>query len=140
MTFILAVCVAVIFSVSVFLMLGKELKGVVMGVFLVSHAAHLCILAQSGSPVTQVANIGDDHLKAPPILDHGHYQGEATGADALTTVVDPLPQALILTAIVISFAVMAFLLTLVILTARNSETLDIDELGLEQRSTPSAAH
>ncbi|MEM9250829.1 MAG: NADH-quinone oxidoreductase subunit K [Planctomycetota bacterium] len=140
MTFILAICVAVVFAVSVFLMLGKELKGVVMGVFLVSHAAHLCILAQSGSPVVEVSEVGDDHLKAPPILDHGHYHGEATGAEALATVADPLPQALILTAIVISFAVMAFLLTLVILTARNAETLDINELALEGRPTPSGAH
>jgi multicomponent Na+:H+ antiporter subunit C len=140
MTFILAICVAVIFAVSVYLLLGKELKGVVMGIFLISHAANLCILAQSGSPVTASPTVGDDRLKAPPILDHGHYPDHAAGVDALATVVDPLPQALILTAIVISFAVMAFLLTLVILTARNSETLDIDELGREQRSTPSAAH
>ncbi|MEO0588775.1 MAG: NADH-quinone oxidoreductase subunit K [Planctomycetota bacterium] len=51
-----------------------------------------------------------------------------------------MPQALILTAIVISFAVMAYLLTLVIVTARNSGTLEIDELAAEGQPTPSAPH
>ena len=36
--------------------------------------------------------------------------------------VDPLPQALILTAIVISFGVMAFLLTLLVVTNRKANT------------------
>ena len=42
--------------------------------------------------------------------------------------VDPLPQALILTAIVIGFAVMAFLLTLIVQTARATKTLEVDDL------------
>ena len=141
MTFIVAACVAVSVAVSVVMMRGRELKGVVMGVFLLSHAANLCILAQSGSPViSQAAAAGGDPLKNPPILDKGKFPGPAEGTAALEAVVDPLPQALILTAIVISFAVMAYLLTLVIVTARNSGTLEIDELAAEGQPTPSAPH
>lgn len=135
MTFVLAVCVAVIFGVSLYLMLGRELKGVAMGVFLLGHAANLCILAQSGSPV-----IDADEMKRPPVLEHGHLPGAEAGAPLLNTIVDPLPQALILTAIVISFAVMGFLLTLIIVTGRKARTLDLNVLAKEQLSTPSQAH
>ena len=51
MTMVLAICVAVTFAVSIYLMLGRELKGVAMGVFLLGHAANLSIIAMSGSPV-----------------------------------------------------------------------------------------
>ncbi len=136
MTFVMAVCVAVVFGVSIYMLLGRELKGLAMGVFLLGHAANLCILAQSGSPVLP----DGEGLKAPPVLSHGDYEAAAHGGEALSRMVDPLPQALILTAIVISFAVMAFLLTLIIVSARKTNTLDINELGKEQLPTPSQAH
>ena len=46
----------------------------------------------------------------------------------LTTVADPLPQALILTAIVISFAVLAFTLVLIYRTYQTLGTDDLDQL------------
>ncbi len=115
MTLIMAICVAVIFAVSIYLILGRELKGVAMGVFLLSHAAHLSILSMSGSPV-----LPDGNLKSPPILGLSEHS------------VDPLPQALILTSIVISFAVVGFLLTLIVLTGRTANTLSVDTLAHEE--------
>lgn len=124
MTVVLAICVGVLFAVSVYLMLGRELKGVAMGVFLIGHAANLSIIAMSRSPVRR--NVDGELLqpKRPPLLG----QGETAGSE-LATIVDPLPQALILTAIVIGFAVMGFLLTLLVQTGRVTGTLDVDELG-----------
>ena len=130
MTMVLAICVAVTFAVSIYLMLGRELKGVAMGVFLLGHAANLSIIAMSRSPIKPQAH---DHgvvqpasVKAPPILtDH------APLSDPLATIVDPLPQALILTAIVIGFGVMAFLLTLLVVTNRATKTIEVDELAQE---------
>ena len=118
MTTVLAVCVAVFVTVSIYLMLSRELKSVAMGVFLLGHGANLAILAMSGSPV-----LPGGGLRNPPIL----------GSSDL---VDALPQALILTAIVINFAVMGFLLTLLIVTARRTGTLNVDELAALGRSTP----
>ena len=43
--------------------------------------------------------------------------------------VDPLPQALILTAIVIGFGVMAFLLTLLVVTNRKAGTIEVSDLA-----------
>jgi len=113
MTLVLAVCVATLVTVSVYLMLSRELKSIAMGVFLLGHGANLAIIAMSGSPVSLVKGLRD-----APILG---------GAD----LVDPLPQALILTAIVINFAVMGFLLTLLIVTARRTSTLNVDQLAKE---------
>jgi len=112
MTVLTAIMVGVIFTSSVFLMLGRELKGVCMGVFLLGHGANLSIIAVSGSPVG---------LK-PPVLSI---------TDNLSQMVDPLPQALILTDIVIGFAVQAFLLTLLVVTWRKSSTLNVDRLAQE---------
>jgi len=115
MTALLAICVAVIFGVSIYLILGRELKEVAMGVFLLAHGAHLGILAMSGSPK------GADDVKGPPILGSAEQY------------VDPLPQALILTSIVISFAVMSFILTLIVVTHRRVGELDVNRLGNESR-------
>ena len=132
MTLILAICVAVTFAVSVYMLLGRDLKAVAMGVFLIGHAANLSIIAMSGSPVRELHE--HETIKAAPIA-------HAAGADALATIVDPLPQALILTAIVIGFAVMAFTLTLLVVTSRSTGTLELKELaapaeGLERIEGP----
>ncbi len=112
MTVLTSLVVGVIFASAVFLMLGRELKGICMGVFLLGHGANLAIIAVSGSPLGLL----------PPVLSL---------SDNLAHFADPLPQALILTAIVIGFAVQAFLLTLLVVTWRRSDTLDIDLLGKE---------
>lgn len=118
MTLLLSICVGVIFAVSFYLLLGKELKEIAMGVFLIGHGANLGILAMSGHPLVTFG--GSVVSKGPPVLG-------ATGK----TMVDPLPQALILTAIVIGFAVVAFLLTLLVATYRRTHELWIDDLAKE---------
>ena len=110
MSLMMAITVGVIFAVSIFLLTGRELKGIAMGVFLLGHGANLTIIAVSRSPLG----------KYPPILgEHGAMVGNEA---------DPLPQALILTAIVIGFAVQAFLLTKLVLIYRRTGTLHVDEL------------
>lgn len=120
MTLLLAVIIAVIFAVGVYLLLGRELKGMAMGLFLLSHGANLGILAMSGHPVRLMPN-GVTVPLGPPILSEA------------TQPVDPLPQALILTSIVISFAVTAFLLTLLVATFRRAKHLGADDLANDDR-------
>ena len=144
MTMVLAICVAVTFAVSIYLMLGRELKGVAMGVFLLGHAANLSIIAMSGSPVmthaqqeveaTAHAQGPDIHLVDSPTMKDPPILADKYGSETpLAAMVDPLPQALILTAIVIGFGVMAFLLTLLVVTNRKTETIEIDDLAEEAR-------
>lgn len=105
MTLLISIAVGVLFFASVYLMLSRDLKAICMGVFLLGHGANLAILAVSRSPSG----------KLPPILSAGPIE----------QLVDPLPQALILTAIVIGFAVQAFLLTLLVVTHRKTGTLGV---------------
>jgi len=132
LTFIVAICVAVTFGVSIYLLLGRDLKGIAMGVFLLSHAANLSLIAMSGSPV-QTAEGRVRDLKRAPVLTE-----QVSAVDPLLDIADPLPQALILTNIVIGFGVMGFLLALVVMTGRTTRTLEVQDLARQGEAEPSA--
>ena len=86
---VLAVVVGVLYAVGTYLLLQRNLTQVVIGLALMGHGANLLLL-MAGGPAGQA-----------PITGSG---GERFA--------DPLPQALALTAIVITFGVVAFLLAL----------------------------
>ncbi|MEX1038696.1 MAG: Na(+)/H(+) antiporter subunit C [Acidimicrobiia bacterium] len=90
MTIVLVLVIGVLFGTGSYLLLQRSLSRIVIGLAMLGHGANLLLLLAGG-----------DAGRAP-ILD-----GAAVGP-----VSDPLPQALALTAIVISFAASAFLLTL----------------------------
>lgn len=90
MEFLMAVVIGILFMAAVYLILSRSLLRVILGTGLLSHGAHLLILTMGGLGGT-----------SPPVL-----------AEGITDYADPLPQALILTAIVISFGVTAFILVL----------------------------
>jgi multicomponent Na+:H+ antiporter subunit C len=88
-----AVLVAVLVAGAVYLCLSRRFLRVLLGFLLLSNAANLVVLSVSGDPTgKQVATIG-------------------SGAPSMPAV-DPVPQALILTAIVIGFSVAAYLTVL----------------------------
>jgi multicomponent Na+:H+ antiporter subunit C len=95
MELILSILVGVLFAAALYTMLRRSIVRLAIGLTLLSHAANLLIFTVSG--VTR---------RAPPIVEEGATAPIAGSAD-------PVPQALILTAIVISFGVLAFLLVLV---------------------------
>ncbi|RKS74794.1 multisubunit sodium/proton antiporter MrpC subunit [Actinomadura pelletieri DSM 43383] len=86
---VLVVLVAVLFAAGFDLLMERSLIRVVVGFMLLGHGANLVLLLAGGAAGTS------------PIL------GEGEGRSA-----DPLPQAMALTAIVITFGVTAFLLAL----------------------------
>ena len=89
----IALLVALLAGCATYLLMQRRLLQVVLGVTLLSHAAVLIVFASGGLVVGR-----------PAFVDG---PGIEPGAAA-----DPLPQALILTAIVISFGTGAFLLAL----------------------------
>lgn len=98
----LAAVVGVLFASGTYLLLRRSPIKLVLGLGLLSHGVNLLIF-------------GTGTLKRglPPIIaDKKTFDG------AIDAFVDPLPQALILTAIVISFAVTAF--TVVLINRRNA--------------------
>jgi len=119
MTLLLALVIGVVFAVSVYLMTAGELKLVCMGVFLLAHGANLTILISSRSPAGHTA---------PVLPKRVSEAGPQSITDVIAPIADPLPQALILTAIVIGFAVQAFILTLIVITYRRRGSLLLHEL------------
>jgi multicomponent Na+:H+ antiporter subunit C len=107
---ILSILVGVLFAAALYTMLRRSIVRLAIGLTLLAHAANLLIFTVSG--VTRAG---------PPIVPEGEQV--PVGAFA-----DPVPQALILTAIVISFGVLAFLLVLVKRVYQTVGSDDIDEM------------
>ena len=107
MTLAYSLAVAVLFGTGAYLLLKHDLIRVAAGVVLVSNAANLFIVAAGLS------------RGAVPILP-------IPGADR---VADPVVQALVLTAIVISFGVTALLLSLIYRVYTSHLSLDLDDLS-----------
>lgn len=91
MTLVLALTVAVLYGTGAYLLMQRNLSRIVIGLGVLGHGANLLLLMAGG------------RAGSPPIV------GEAAGGNFA----DPLPQALALTAIVITFGVSAYLLVLV---------------------------
>jgi multicomponent Na+:H+ antiporter subunit C len=99
-----AILVGLLFGFACYLMLQASFARVLFGFVLLTNAANLFILAMSGAPRGRTA---------PVLLEPG------------TVAVDPLPQALILTAIVIGFGVLAYLVMLLYRIFLDHKTVDI---------------
>ncbi len=99
-------------SAGVYLLLERHLTRMLLGLLLIGNAINLLILSVGGPSGN------------PPV--HGR-----TSADATTTA-DPLAQALILTAIVITMGVAAFVLAL---TYRSYRLNTIEEVGNDPEDT-----
>jgi multicomponent Na+:H+ antiporter subunit C len=107
MIFLLAIVVGTLYAAGLYLMMRRSIVKLIMGLALLGHAANLLIFT-----------IGRPNNNQPPLIPEGAEQ--MTGSFA-----DPLPQALILTAIVIGFGVQAFAL---VLFKRVYQTLNTDDL------------
>lgn len=102
----MTILAGILFTIGTYLILSKTLLRIILGISLFTHATHLMLLTVSG-------------LKrgAAPLL----------GEEA-ASYTDPLPQALILTSIVISFALTAFVLVLGYRTYVELGSNDLDQL------------
>lgn len=100
-------------TVGVYLVLQKELIRMVFGIVLLGNALNLGILVA-----------GRVHSSVPPIVP--------VGASApVEAVANPLPQALVLTALVISFGLTAFALALIVRVHEVWGTSDLEALEQE---------
>lgn len=107
---IVAVLVGVLMAASVYLMLQRNFVRFIFGLTLLSHAANLLIFASGGLT----------RGRTPLIA-----AGEAAPGPGIANAV---PQALMLTAIVISFSLLAFVLVLAFRTYQELDTVDTDRM------------
>lgn len=111
---VLASLVAVMFSVAIYLLLSTHIIRMLLGIVLLSNAVNLSIFTA-----------GRVSLIVPPIIPGGLTVPEGVTAN-------PLPQALILTAIVISFSFFAFLLVLAFRAYQDLGTDDTDRMRVAE--------
>lgn len=112
MELLLAIIAGVLYASGLYLMLRRRLAQLIVGLSLLSNGANVLILAAAG--VTRAT---------PPIITDA-----SVTADQFA---DPVPQALILTAIVIGFGVLAFSLVLARRVHQSVGSDDIDVIGPE---------
>lgn len=106
MELLTALVVALLFGTGAYLLLTRNLIRVILGASLISYGTNMMLLStgllkRGGAPLVTEGN--------PPVAD-------------------PVPQALILTAIVIGFAVTAFLFVLGYRTVQEHGTDDLNQL------------
>ena len=98
--------IGVLFACGTYLLLQRNLLQVIVGLSLLSHSANLALMVAGG-------------------LKRGHPPLLTVGAPYT----DPLPQALVLTAIDISFGVTAFALVLTFRTKQVCGSNEVDDLA-----------
>jgi multicomponent Na+:H+ antiporter subunit C len=110
MDILLAVIVGLLYSTAIYLILQRSLVKVIIGVLTLGHASNLFIFV--------VARLTRG---APALVPEGlNFVPEPFA--------DPLPQALILTAIVIGFGIQAFAIVLLQKVYRSTGTSELDLL------------
>ena len=114
MELLLALTSGVLYAAGIYLMLRRRLAQLIIGLGLLSNGTNVLIFTAGG--LTRAR---------PPVVP-----------DGLTTLVepyaDPVPQALVLTAIVIGFGLRAFTLVLAHRVHATSGTDDVDAVGRER--------
>lgn len=110
MEIVLAVVIGVLYASGVYLLLRRNIVKLILGLALISQASHMLIFTAAGLTRGEptIIPLGESALLQP----HS----------------DPLPQALILTAIVIGFGVLAFTIILVKQAYRIVGTEDLDQM------------
>ncbi len=114
MEVLLAVASGALYAAGIYLMLRRRLAQLIIGLGLLSNGTNLLIFTAGG--LTRAR---------PPVIPDGATVLEAPYAD-------PVPQALVLTAIVIGFGLLAFSLVLAHRVHDTLGTDDVDEIGRER--------
>ena len=114
MSALYAFVAAGLFGCGLYMVLSRHLVRVLLGLSLLSTAVNLMVF-----------QAGRIHSVQPPLIPEG--------AARLHDAADPLPQALVLTAIVIGFALSVILASLVLRAWRGHGTLRSDEIHSAER-------
>jgi multicomponent Na+:H+ antiporter subunit C len=118
MTILYAFCAAAIMGAALYMILSRNMVRILLGLALLSTGVNLMIFLA-----------GDFSTRQPPLIREGEQ--------ALGDAADPLAQALILTAIVIGFALTLVLATIVMRGWRATGSLDARQLDApEQAADP----
>lgn len=111
MNLIMAILIGSLYAAGIYMVLRRSLVKVILGLIFLGHAANLLIFTIGGLTKGKAAFIPKDL------------------SSVTEPFADPLPQALILTAIVIGFGVQAFAIVLFKRVYRTTGSDDVDDLS-----------
>lgn len=115
MELLLVVIIGALYAAGVYMIMRRSLVKLIIGLGLLGHASNMLIFS-----------MGDLVRGHPPLIPEG-------AENPLLPFADPVPQALILTAIVIGFGVQAFAIVLIKRVYERVGTDDIDQLTATDR-------
>jgi multicomponent Na+:H+ antiporter subunit C len=124
-----ALLVGVLFTCATYLILQRSFVKILFGFVILSNAANLVVLSMSGRPDGRGAHLAA--LVSLSILSPPDGRGAPIVLAPEALHVDPLPQALILTAIVIGFGMIAYLVLLLYRIFLDHKTTNAAELYAE---------
>ena len=116
MELVFAIVSGVLYATGLYLMLRRRLAQIIIGLGLLSNGTNMLIFTAGGLTRSN-----------PPVIPAG-------ATTPVMPYADPVPQALILTAIVIGFGVLAFTLVLAHRVHQSLGTDDVDDIGTEADS------
>lgn len=116
MDLMLSIVIGILYTAGVYMMLRRSLVKLILGIIFLSNATNLLIFMAAGLT-----------MGSPPFI-----KGEE--ANSTATLADPLPQALVLTAIVIGFGIVAFTLALKYKYYKQTGTYDLDQVKQTDKS------
>ncbi|MFB6249751.1 MAG: Na+/H+ antiporter subunit C [Salinibacter sp.] len=122
MELIVSVVAGVLLAASFYLLMRRNLLRFVIGLIILGNAVNLVLFT-----------MGRLTRARPPLIPKGQKVIEGAYAN-------PLPQALILTAIVISFGLLAFTLVLVYRNFAANRTVESDEVRTSEPDEPLDVH
>ncbi|GAB5558629.1 MAG: Na+/H+ antiporter subunit C [Synoicihabitans sp.] len=108
MSLIMSIMIGVVFATGVYCLLRRSLMRLVVGIVLLGQAANLAVFTAGGLTVG-----------SPALVPEG-------GKKLMAGAADPLPQALVLTAIVIGFGLTVFAVTLLHRARETTGNDDVD--------------
>ncbi|WP_019997814.1 Na+/H+ antiporter subunit C [Aureimonas ureilytica] len=114
MEVVLAALVGILFSISIYLLISTYIIRMLLGVVLLGTSVNLSVFV-AGRIGPIAPPLIPNHLEVPP-----------------QAIANPLPQALILTAIVISFSFFVFLLVLTYRAYQDLETDDTNDMRVAE--------
>jgi multicomponent Na+:H+ antiporter subunit C len=113
MQVVLAFLIGGLYTIAIYMLLRRSLARLILGLSLITNATNLLIFTVGG--LTRAK---------PPLIAPGAQR-------PLGPIADPVPQALILTAIVIGFGVLAFMM---VLAYRTNQVIGVDDID-DMRAT-----
>lgn len=116
MEVILSILIGVLYAAGVYMLLRRNLVKLILGILFLSNATNLLVFTVAGLTKGEPAFVAKK------------------GAEASEKMADPLPQAMVLTAIVIGFGIVAYTLVLQYKYYKRTGTYDLDQVKQTDKS------